>query len=210
MKKAQGNAAEQAQRSDIIRKKQDELYAANQKYEKQVRELTAQLETAQKDAKDLQKAVDDKADDIFVLETERDAARKERDAARKEIESIAKEIRIIGSELKEQKEAYAALQYTGSDYSKKLKGAQDKCAAELTAAKADLNKQLKDETLKIYKNTQEQVAKIKENSEAASKKAMTEANAIKQSAVSFATSLMRQKEIKPKDIQDLLDILQTR
>ncbi len=130
MKKAQGTAAEQAQRSQIIQKKQDELYAANQKYEKQVRELTTQLETAQKEVKALEVEDGQKADRILILETDAEAEKKMKEKALTELASVQKEIRLIAKELKEQKEAYAAVQMTGSDFGKKLKATEEKCNAE--------------------------------------------------------------------------------
>lgn len=210
MKKNQGSFADQAQKSQIIQKKMDDLLTANQNYEKQVREQTIQLEKARKEIQDLTNEDNQKADRILILETDAEAEKKMKEKALTELASVQKEIRLIAKELKEQKEAYAAVQITGTEYSKKLKVAEEKCAAELAVAKNEYNKSMKEETAKIYKGVQEQLAKFKENSEAANRKANAEASAAKQSAVSFANSLMRQKEIKPKDIQDLIDILQAR
>lgn len=200
MKKNQGTAAEQAQKSQIIQKKQDELYATNQQLEKQVRQLTTQLETSQKEAKDLASALKTNKDlmnekELELLDCE--ALKSETAKAQKELAEAQKEIRLIAKELKEQKESYAALSFDRSkkDYEKEKKDLQAKYAAEIEA----LRKANKEETLKIFKDAQEKVAKYKEGREAAN-----------QSAISFANSLMRQKEIKPSDIRDLIDILQQR
>lgn len=200
MKKNQGTAAEQAQRSQIIQKKQDELYAANQQLEKQVRQLTTQLETSQKEAKDLASALKANKDlmsekDLELLDCE--ALKTEAVKAQKELAEAQKEIRAIAKELKEQKESYAALSFDRSkkDYEKEKKDLQAKYAADIEA----IRKENKEETLKIFKDAQEKIAKFKESRDAAN-----------QSAISFANTLLRQKEIKPKDIQDLLDILKQR
>lgn len=206
MKKNQGTAAEQAQRSQIIQKKMDDLLAANQNYEKQVRELNSQLESLKKEAADLKTEDNQKADRILILETDVAAEKQLKEKAQKELQEIQKEIRSITKNLKEQKEAYAAVQMTGSDYSKKLKAAEEKCLADLAAAKNEYNKAMKEETQKIYKNAQDQIAKFKENQDAA----MRNVTASKQSAISFVNNLMRQKEIKTGDLKDLLDILQQR
>lgn len=204
MQSSQESLAKQAQQSDIIRKKQDELYATNQKYEKQVLDLTHQLEQAKKEVTDLKTEDNQKADKIFTLEADAEAQKQLKEKAQKELASIQKEIRDVIKDLKEQKEAYNALSASLKDVEKK---AAEKCSAEIAAAKSEYNKSLKEETAKIYKNAQEQIAKFKENNDTAMRKAISEATAAKEGAISFANSLMRQKEIKPKDIQDLIDIL---
>lgn len=200
MKKNQGTPAEQAQKSQIIQKKQDELYAANQQLEKQVRQLTTQLEVSQKEAKDLASALKTNKDlmgekELELLDCE--ALKSEAAKAQKELAEAQKEIRAIAKDLKEQKESYAALSFDRSkkDYEKEKKELQAKYAADLEA----IRKENKEETLKVFKDAQEKVAKFKENQ-----------NASIQSAISFANNLMRQKEIKPIDLRDLIDILKQR
>lgn len=161
MKKNQGTPAEQAQRSQIIQKKMDDLLAANQKYEKQIRELNAHLESSKKEIETLKTEDNNKADRIFNLETDAEAEKQLKEKAQKELASVQKEVREIVKDLKEQKEAYAALQFSGTDAVKKLKEAEAKCAAEIDRLN-NLVQTGKEMVAKTEKLKKEAISKLRE------------------------------------------------
>ena len=133
LKKTTITPAQAAQQSQIIQKKMDELLDTNQKLDKTVRDLSNTLEKANKELKAsneansyLQKQSDEKSDEIFVIEADRDAA-----------EASVKKLTADKEALQKQLEAARA---SGDKSCKDLEGQIKQLAAE----RAGLEKQVKE------------------------------------------------------------------